>query len=121
MHGVKRQEESFAVSSEEEVLHSLVHTTIRDKKEKEFHFRNVMMHPYGAQIDSPFVLEDTLTSVGEEGVLFWALQNHKTPGNRDFTKHAPAWSRNVNSALSNNLSSPEFVSGEEFIEHLARQ
>ena len=75
VHGVKRQEASLVVSSEEEVLHSLVHTTIRDKKEKKFHFRNVMMHPYGAQIDSPFVLEDTLTSVGEEGVLFLALQN----------------------------------------------
>ena len=41
----------------------------------EFHFRNVMVHPCSIRSNLLFDSEDTLTSVGEDGVVFLALRN----------------------------------------------
>ena len=76
MSSSRKHEASLVVSSQEAILGDFrAYNDTGQKKHKEFHFRNVMMHPYGARIDSPFNLEDTLTLVGEEGVVFLALQN----------------------------------------------
>ena len=42
---------------------------------KEFCFRNVMIHPLNFKSNTIFVTEDTLTSVGEDDVIFLALRN----------------------------------------------
>ena len=41
----------------------------------EFHFRNVMVHPCNDKSNAVFVSEETLTSVGEVGVLYLAIRN----------------------------------------------
>ena len=41
----------------------------------EFHFRNVMVHTCSMKSNSVFVSEDTLTSVGDYGVVFLALRS----------------------------------------------
>ena len=79
VHEVSDQEPSFVVSAEEITLGPFERKVVRAKiitqQPNEFHFRNVMVHPCSIRSNSLFDSEDTLTSVGEDGVVFLALRN----------------------------------------------
>ena len=79
VHEVSDKEPSFVVSTEEVVLGPFERKVVRAKiitqQPDEFHFRNVMVHSCSMKSSSVFLSEDTLTSVGEEGIVFIALQN----------------------------------------------
>ena len=79
VHEVSDQEPLFVVSAEEVTLGPFERKVVRAKiitqQPNEFHFRNVMVHPCNIRSNSLFDSEDTLTSVGEDGVVFLALRN----------------------------------------------
>ena len=79
IHEVSDHEPSFVISTEEVVLgpfeRKVVRARIITQNQEEFHFRNVMVHSYSMKSNAVFVSEDTLTSVGEGGVVFIALRN----------------------------------------------
>ena len=79
VHEVSDQEQSFVVSAEEVTLGPFERKVVRAKiitqQPNEFHFSNVMVHPCSIRSNSLFDSEDTLTSVGEDGVVFLALRN----------------------------------------------
>ena len=79
VHEVSDQEPSFVVSAEEVTLGPFERKVVRAKiitqQPNEFRFRNVMVHPCSIRSNSLFDSEDTLTSVGEDGVVFLALRN----------------------------------------------
>ena len=79
VHEVSDQEPSFVVSAEEVTLGPFERKVVRAKiitqQPNEFHFRDVMVHPCSIRSNSLFDSEDTLTSVGEDGVVFLALRN----------------------------------------------
>ena len=79
VHDVSDQEPSFVVSAEEITLGPFEQKVVRAKiitqQPNVFHFRNVMVNPYNVKSNAVFVSEDTLTSVGEDGVVFLALKN----------------------------------------------
>ena len=79
VHEVSDQEQSFVVSAEEVTLGPFERKVVRAKiitqQPNEFHFRNVMVHPCSIRSNSLFDSEDTLTSVGEDGVVLLALRN----------------------------------------------
>ena len=79
VHEVSDQEQSFVVSAEEVTLGPFERKVVRAKiitqQPNEFHYRNVMVHPCSIRSNSLFDSEDTLTSVGEDGVVFLALRN----------------------------------------------
>ena len=79
IHEVSDHEPSFVISTEEVVLgpfeRKVVRARIITQRQEEFHFRNVMVHSYSMKSNAVFVSEDTLTSVGEGGVVFIALRN----------------------------------------------
>ena len=79
VHEVSDQEPSFVVSAEEVTLGPFERKVVRAKiitqQPNDFHFRNVMVHPCSIRSNSLFDSEDTLTSVGEDGVVFLALRN----------------------------------------------
>ena len=79
IHEVSDQDPSFVVSAEEVTLGPFERKVVRAKiitqQPNEFRFRNVMVHPCSIRSNSLFDSEDTLTSVGEDGVVFLALRN----------------------------------------------
>ena len=79
VHEISDNEPLFVVSTEEVVLGPFERKVVRAKiitqQPDEFHFRNVMVHSCSMKSSSVFVSEDTLTSVGEGGIVFIALQN----------------------------------------------
>ena len=79
VHEVSDHEPSLVISTEKVVLgpyeRRLVRAQIISQKHNEYLFRNVMIRPQGTSKRSPFVSEDTLTSVGDEGIVFIALRN----------------------------------------------
>ena len=79
VHEVSDQEPSFVVSAEEVTLGPFERKVVRAKiitqRPNVFHFRNVMVNPCNVKSNAVFVSEDTLTSVGEDGVVFLALKN----------------------------------------------
>ena len=79
LHEVSDQEPSFVVSAEEVTLGPFERKVVRAKiitqQPNVFHFRNVMVNPCNVKSNAVFVSEDTLTSVGEDGVVFLALKN----------------------------------------------
>ena len=79
VHEVSDQEPSFVVSAEEVTLGPFERKVVRAKiitqQPNVFHFRNVMVNPCNVKSNAVFVSEDTLTSVGEDGVVFLALKN----------------------------------------------
>ena len=79
VHEVSDQEPSLVVSTEKVVLgpfeRKLVRAQVISQHPNEYHFRNVMTRPRGVHKRDPFVSEDTLTSVGEEGTVFLAVRN----------------------------------------------
>ena len=74
VHEVSDQEPSFVVSAEEDTLGPFERKVMRAKiitqQPNEFHFRNVMVHPCNAKSNAVFVSEDTLTSLGEDSVIY---------------------------------------------------
>ena len=79
VHEVSDQEPSFVVSAEEVTLGPFERKVMRAKiitqQPNEFHFRNVMVHPCNVKSNAVFVSDDTLTSVGEDDVLYLAIRN----------------------------------------------
>ena len=79
VHEVSDHEPSLVVSTEKVILgpfeRKLVRAQVFSQKPNEYHFRNVMILPRGVQKRDPFVSEDTLTSVGDEGTVFLAVRN----------------------------------------------
>ena len=79
VHEVSDQEPSFVVSAEEVTLgpfeRKVMRAMIITQQPNEFHFRNVMVHPCSDKSNALFVSEDTLTSMGEDGVLYFAIRN----------------------------------------------
>ena len=79
VHEVSEHEPSFVVSAEKVILgpfeRKIVRAKIITQQPDEFLFRNVMVHSCSMRSKSVFVSEDTLTSVGAEGIIFVALQN----------------------------------------------
>ena len=79
LHEVSDQESSFVVSAGEVTLgpfeRKIVRAKIITQQPNEFHFRNVMIQSCSANSNATFASEDTLTSVGEDGVVFLALRN----------------------------------------------
>ena len=79
VHDLSDNEPSFVVSTEEVVLGPFERRVVRAKiitqDPNKFHFRNVMIHSCSMKASSVFVSEDTLTSVGEGGIVFIALRN----------------------------------------------
>ena len=79
VHEVSDQEPSFVISTDEVVLGPFERKVVRAKiitqQPNDFLFRNVMVHSCSIKSRSVFVSEDTLTSVGEEGIIFVALRN----------------------------------------------
>ena len=73
VHEVSEHEPSFVISAEEVVLgpfeRKIVRAKIITQQPDEFHFRNVMVHSCNMKSKSVFVSEDTLTSVGAEGMV----------------------------------------------------
>ena len=53
----------------------LVRAQVTNQDPNEYLFRNVMIRPSGAHNRSPFVSEDTLTSVGEDDTVYLAVRN----------------------------------------------
>ena len=79
IHEVSDNEPSFVISTEEGVLEpferKVVRARIITQYQEQFRFRNVMVLSCSMKSNSVFVSEDTLTSVGERGIVFIALQN----------------------------------------------
>ena len=79
MHEVSDQEPPFVVCAEEVTLGPFERKVVRAKiitqQPNEFHFRNIMVHPCNVKSNAVFVSEDTLTSVGEDGVVYLAIRN----------------------------------------------
>ena len=79
VHEVSDREPSFVVSTEEVTLgpfeRKIVRAQVITQQSNEFHFRNVMVQASSSKSNAIFVSEDTLTSVGENGVVFLALRN----------------------------------------------
>ena len=79
VHEVSDHEPSLVISTEKVVLgpyeRKLVRAQVISQKHNEYHFRNVMIRPMGVHKRCPFVSEDTLTSVGDEGIVFIAVRN----------------------------------------------
>ena len=79
VHEVSDHEPSLVISTEKVVLgpyeRKLVRAQVISQKQNEYLFRNVMIRPQGVYKRSPFVSEDTLTSVGDEGIVFIAVRN----------------------------------------------
>ena len=79
VHEVSDHEPSLVISTENVVLgpyeRKLVRAQIISQKHNEYHFRNVMIRPLGVYKRCPFVSEDTLTSVGDVGIVFIAVRN----------------------------------------------
>ena len=79
VHEVSDNEPSFVISTEEVVLgpfeRKMVLARIIAQHPDEFQFRNVMVHSCSMKSSSVFVSKDTLTSVGERGIIFVALRN----------------------------------------------
>ena len=79
VHDVSDQEPSFVVSAEEVTLGPFERKVVRAKiitqQPNEFHFRNVMVHPCNVKSNAVFVSEDTLSSVGKDGVVYLAIRN----------------------------------------------
>ena len=81
VHEVSDKQSSFVISVEAMTLGSfewkVVRAKIKTQQHNKFHyrnFRNVMVHPCSCKSNSSFVSEDTLTSVGEDGIDFLALR-----------------------------------------------
>ena len=78
-HIGSEDEPSFVVSAEKVILgpfeRKIVRAKIITQQPDEFLFRNVMVHSCSMRSKSVFVSEDTLTSLGAEGIIFVALQN----------------------------------------------
>ena len=76
---VSDQEQSFVVSAEEVVLgpfeRRILSAEIITQEPNLFHFRIVMEYSCSMKSNSVFVSEDTITSVGEDGINFLALRN----------------------------------------------
>ena len=79
VHEVSDQEPSLVVSTEKVVLgpfeRKLVSAPVISQQPNEYRFRNVMIHPSGVYNRCFFVSEDTLTTVGDEGMVFLAVRN----------------------------------------------
>ena len=82
VHEVSDHEPSLVISTEKVVLgpyeRKLVRAQVISQKHNEYLFRNVMIRPLGVHKRCPFVSEDTLTSVGDEGIVFIAVRNTAT-------------------------------------------
>ena len=59
----------------------LVRAQVITQHPNEYHFRNVIIRPSGVHNRCPFVSEDTLTSVGDEGTVFLAVRNRTSSEN----------------------------------------
>ena len=79
IHEVKDHEPSLVISTEKVILgpfeRTLVKAQVITQNPNEYHNRNVMIHTSGVHTRSPFVSESTLTSVGEDGIVFLAVRN----------------------------------------------
>ena len=79
VYEVRNQEASFVVSAQIVVLGHFERKVVRAKiitqQRDEFHFRDVLVHRHNSNTESPIVLEGTVTSVGERGVVFLAFRN----------------------------------------------
>ena len=79
VHEVSDHEPSLVISTEKVVLgpygRKLVRAQVISQKHNEYHIWNVMIRPLGVHKRCPFVSEDTLTSVGDEGIVFIAIRN----------------------------------------------
>ena len=78
-HEVSDHEPSFVVSTEDTILgpfeRKIVRAKIIAQQPDTFLFRNVTVHSCSIKSTSVFVSEDTLTSVGEGGIVFLAIRN----------------------------------------------
>ena len=78
-HEVSDHEPSFVVSTEDIILgpfeRKIVRAKIITQQPDTFLFRNVTVHSCSIKSTSVFVSEDTLTSVGEGGIVFLAIRN----------------------------------------------
>ena len=83
MHEVSNQDPSFVVSTEEVSLgpfeRKLVRAQVVSQQANKYRFCNVMIHPYATKC--PFVSEDTLTSVGDVGTVFYSIRNKTATNN----------------------------------------
>ena len=79
VHEVSDHEPSLVVSTEKVILvpfeRKLVTAPVISQHPNEYYFRNVMIRPRGVHKRCPFVSEDTLTSVGDEGTVFLTVRN----------------------------------------------
>ena len=79
VHEISDHESSLVVSTEQAVLgpfeRNLVRAQVITQDPNEYIFRNVLIRPSGVYHRSPFVSEDTLTSVGNDGIVYLALRN----------------------------------------------
>ena len=82
IHEVSDHEPSIVISTEKIILgpfeRTLVRAQIITQNPNEYLYRNVMIHPSGVHTRSPFVLGNTLTSVGEDGIVFLPVRNRTT-------------------------------------------
>ena len=78
VHEVSDHEPSLVISTKKVVLgpfeRTLVRAQIITQNPKEYFYRNVMIHPSVVHNRCPFVSENTLTSVGEDGTVFLAVR-----------------------------------------------
>ena len=78
-HEVSDHEPSFVVSTEDVILgpfeRKIVRAKIITQQPDFFMFRNVTVQSCSIKTSSVFVSEDTLTSVGEGGIVFLAIRN----------------------------------------------
>ena len=78
-HEVSDHEPSFVVSTEDVILgpfeRKIVRAKIITQQPDIFLFRNVTVQSCSIKSSSVFVSEDTLTSVGEGGIVFLAIRN----------------------------------------------
>ena len=70
----------------------------------EFYFRNVLAHPHNTKTDSPLVLEETLFSVGEDGVIYLALRNQTAKERMRIKKQTVVGKAVLTSFVLNSLS-----------------
>ena len=80
VHEVSEQEPSLVVSTEKVIIgpfeRKLVRAEVITQQPNEYRFGNLMIRPGGVHNRSPFVSEDTLTSVGDDGTVSLAVRNH---------------------------------------------
>ena len=78
-HEVSDHEPSLVVSTEKVFLgpfeRKLVRAQVITQHPNEYRFCNVMIRPSGMHHRSPFVSQDTLTSVGDDDTVFLAVRN----------------------------------------------